>query len=118
MLSSTPGLCKPPWCEQTSYPVVLLFCFVIIFNSKEQKTLTQLALTMKKASCHLPSRQGQGGSGVLHSAGFSLPACFAVLRGLTSAGLIQKERGALNNLWCLFLSSISMYSSLHLPGHM
>lgn len=43
-----------------SCPVGLIFfCFVIIFNSKEQKTLTQPALTMKKASCHLTSSWGR-----------------------------------------------------------
>ena len=46
--------------------------------------------TMKKAFCHLTSSQGQGGSGDVHSAGFFLPACFAVLSGLPSAGLVQK----------------------------
>lgn len=70
--------------------VGLLFSLVIIFDSKEQKTLTQPALTMKKAFCHLTSSQGQGGSGDVHSAGFFLPACFAVLSGLPSAGLVQK----------------------------
>lgn len=70
--------------------VGLLLSLVIIFDSKEQKTLTQPALTMKKASCHLTSSQGQGGSGVVHSAGFFLPACFAALSELPSTGLVQK----------------------------
>lgn len=54
---------------------------MIIFNSKEQKTLTQPALTMKKASCHLTSSWDRVAL---------LWFTFAVLSGLTFAGLIQK----------------------------
>lgn len=110
------GLCEhlSLCCVQISCPVGLL-CVVIIFNSKEQKTLTQPAPTVKRASCHLVRSRGR------MTLGWSTQQVSYLLVLLCShlqfCRPLPEGQVQITPKWCLFLSSILKPPFLNLSRH-